>query len=85
MSDEKDLDAPKPPGGPQRGDAPDGGTTPGTEATEPGPQVDRVSKRDDTHDVPAVATPTHDERDQEDADEAVQLENAETSLDQPST
>jgi hypothetical protein len=27
---------------------------------------------------------THDERDQGSADEAVQLENAETSLDQPS-
>ena len=82
MSDEKDLDAPTPPGGPQRGDAPDGGTTPGTEATEPGPGVDRVTKRDGTHDIPS---PTHDERDQEDAAEAVQLENAETSLDQPST
>jgi hypothetical protein len=86
MSDDKDLDAPRPPGGPQRSDAPDGGTTPGatpgTGAREPGPEVDRVSKRDDSHDIPPV---THDEREQGSADEAVQLENAETSLDQPST
>jgi hypothetical protein len=85
MSDATDLDAPRPPGGPQRGDAPGGGSTPdatpGTAAAEPGPDVDRVSKRDDSHDIPPV---THDERDAGDADEAVQLENAETSLDQPS-
>jgi hypothetical protein len=88
MSDEKDLDAPKPPGGPQRGDAPDGGTTPGTEATEPGPEVDRVSKRDDTHDIPDVSPQSGAPRDQDSAEgaaEAVQLDNAETSLDQPST
>jgi hypothetical protein len=82
MSDDKDLDAPKPPGGPQRGDAPSGHATPGEEAKEPGPGVDRVTKRDDTHDVPA---PHADEREQDADQAALQEENAETSLDQPST
>ena len=82
MSDEQDLDAPRPPGGPQRTDAPDGASTPGDQATEPGPGVERVTKRSDSSDVPAV---THDERDQSGAGEAVQEENAGTSLDQPSS
>ncbi|MCW2843690.1 MAG: hypothetical protein JWN22_1606 [Nocardioides sp.] len=58
MTSERDLDAPKPPGGPQRGDAPDGPKTP-----------DGRDERD---------TPGDDDRD-------LQEENAETSLDQPST
>ncbi len=82
MADDQNLDAPTPPGGPLRQDAPDGTRTPGDEAKEPGPGVERVSKRDDSHDIPAV---THDERDQDGDDEARQEENAETSLDQPST
>jgi hypothetical protein len=58
MTTERDLDAPKPPGGPQRGDAPDGPKTPDG----------------------------RDERDsQGDDDRDLQEENAETSLDQPST
>ena len=82
MSDEQDLDAPTPPGGPQRTDAPDGASTPGEEATEPGPGVERVTKRSDSSDVPPV---THDERDQDGDEEQVQAENAGTSLDQPSS
>ena len=82
MSDEQDLDAPTPPGGPQRTDAPDGASTPGEEAPEPGPGVERVTKRSDSSDIPAL---THDERDQSGDEEAVQAENAGTSLDQPST
>ena len=82
MSDEKDLDAPQPPGGPQRTDAPAGTSVPGEQVTEPGPGVERVTKRSDSSDIPAV---THDERDQDGAEEAVQAENAGTSLDQPST
>ena len=83
MSDEKDLDAPQPPGGPQRADAPEGTHTPGDEATEPGPGVERVTRRDDSSAIPPV---THDDaRDPSGDEEAVQAENAGTSLDQPST
>ncbi len=46
--DPGDLDEPTPPGGPLRGDAPSGAGSPGTPATEPGPEVERVTKRGDT-------------------------------------
>ena len=90
MSDEKDLDAPTPPGGPQRTDAaagtpagtPTGNSATGEQVTEPGPGVERVTKRSDSSDIPAI---THDERDQDGDAEAVQAENAGTSLDQPSS
>ena len=42
--DDKDLDAPTPPGGPQRSDAPSGGHTPGEPAKDPGPEVQRVTR-----------------------------------------
>lgn len=76
-----DLDAPTPPGGPQRTDAPSGTETPGEPAADPGPGTERVTKRDDSHDVPA---PAGDRRDQDTDERDLQEENAETSLDQPS-
>ena len=78
---------PGPPAARSASDAPGGGSTPDADAGH-GRRRSRArtstasSKRDDSHDIPPV---THDERDQGDADEAVQLENAETSLDQPSS
>jgi hypothetical protein len=77
-----DLDAPKPPGGPQRGDAPSGSQTPGTAAPEPGPETKRVTRPDGPNSVPA---PEGDEGTQDPEESELQEENAGTSLDQPST
>lgn len=71
-----DLDAPTPPGGPQRTDAPDGPETPGTAAPDPGPSTPASGT-----DVPA---PAGDRPEQDDAERDLQEENAETSADQPS-
>jgi hypothetical protein len=77
-----DLDAPKPPGGPQRSDAPDGPETPGTEAPDPGPETTRVTRPEGTGSVP----PAEGDEKTQDAEEAgLQEENAGTSQDQPST
>jgi hypothetical protein len=81
MSSEKSLDAPTPPGGPQRTDAPDGSATPGEPGKDPGPATERVTKPEGESDVPPV---TH-QRTQDDEDRDLQEENAETSLDQPSS
>jgi hypothetical protein len=81
MSSEKNLDAPTPPGGPQRTDAPDGSQTPGEPGKDPGPAVERVTKPEGGADAPPVThRPTQD-----DEGRVVQEENAETSLDQPSS
>lgn len=71
-----DLDAPTPPGGPQRTDAPDGHDTPGDPASDPGPSTPAAGT-----DVPA---PTGDRPEQDEGAREVQEENAETSMDQPS-
>ena len=77
-----DLDAPKPPGGPQRGDAPDGSETPGTAAPDPGPEATRVTRPEGSGSVPP---PEGDEETQTSDDSELQEENAGTALDQPST
>ena len=73
------IDAPAPPGGPQRTDAPAGSHTPGEPGQDPG--VERPKPGGGS-----VETETKgDARDpQDDPDKAAQLENAETSLDEPS-
>ncbi|NYG56956.1 hypothetical protein [Nocardioides perillae] len=75
---ESDLDAPTPPGGPQRTDAADpGATTPGEPAQDPGPGVHRVTEREGTGEPPA---PTHDDaRDPSGPETAAQEANAEES------
>ncbi len=84
MTDEQDsnqdLDAPRPPGGPQRTDAPDGPETPGEAAADPGPGTERVTKPDSG----PPPEPTGPEPGQSQEQREVQQENAETSLDQPS-
>lgn len=46
MTDEKNLDAPTPPGGPQRTDAPQGSATPGAPDKDPGSEHERITKRE---------------------------------------
>jgi hypothetical protein len=90
QSAEAQLDAPKPPGSPVRGDAPDGAWTPGRPGTpgegdhlDPGPEVQRVTRDEGPGDVPP---PTHDDDREQPADEAARQEhNAGTTEDQPST
>jgi len=86
---ERDLDAPTPPGGPLRQDAPGGNVNPAPvpapeSAKEPGdPQTPRPSSTHPDDDRPE--SPSAAERGSETSgDEAAQLENAETSLDEPS-
>ncbi len=79
--DGRDLDAPSPPGGPQRTDAPSGGRTPGEPARDPGANTQRVT-RDEGGDADE---PTSDGASQGEAARGLQEENAETSLDQPSS
>jgi hypothetical protein len=71
-----DLDAPTPPGGPQRTDAPDGSVTPGEPARDPGPPPPATGG-----DVPE---PAGDRPEQDEDGRELQEENAETSMDQPS-
>ena len=75
------LDAPRTPRSPLRDDEPDAPLNPGEPAKDPGPQVERVTKRDDSHDIPPIqgedVEPTEAER-------ALQQENAGTTYDQPS-
>lgn len=72
-------DAPQPPGGPLRQDAPDGGFAEDAPREEL-PSGDASDGGDGSGDVPPVTG--EDEQPAEAA--AVQEENAETSLDQPS-
>ncbi len=78
-----DLDAPKPPGGPQRSDAPAGSETPGHADPDPGPETKRVTRAEGSGTVPP---PEGDENaTQSSGENELQEENAGTSLDQPST
>ncbi len=79
--DQRDLDAPAPPGGPQRTDSPSGAETPGEPAQDPGPGVQRVT-RDEGGDAEA---PSPDGSSQGEGEQQLQEENAQTSLDQPSS
>jgi hypothetical protein len=73
-------DAPPPPGGPLREDAPEGGLSPDEQRDEL-PSGDSEHGSDDHPQLPPVSgEPTQPE---DDAD--LQEENAETSLDQPSS
>jgi hypothetical protein len=70
-------DAPQPPGGPLREDQPDGPLQPSDSEHGTLPAAD--------DDAPAGSVPpVHEEPEQSEADAALQEENAETSLDQPS-
>jgi hypothetical protein len=88
-------DAPTPPGGPQRGDTPDATSTPGgpqDPPTAPEPEVHPSSTPDGPQTIPVPPSgnePTadgeiHARTQTEQANEELQRENAETSLDQPS-
>ena len=74
-------DAPQPPGGPRRQDEPDGGFAPDAERTDL-PEGGTEHGSDDAQGVPPVS---HDQHEQSEDEAALQAENAETSLDQPST
>lgn len=77
-----DLDAPTPPGGPQRTDAAAGRDTPGEPARDPGPAAGSPGPGSGTEsDLPE---PRGDRPEQDDAERDLQEENAETSMDQPS-
>ena len=83
------LDAPTPPGGPQRGDAPDGPTTPG-EAGGSAPETEAhpgTAEDDSASDVtpePTADGTVHATSQADQVNEELQEENAETALDQPS-
>jgi hypothetical protein len=74
-------DAPQPPGGPLRQDAPAGGLQPDDEDRDSPASGGTEHGSDDGAPAPAV---TH-EPSQSDDDADLQEENAETSLDQPSS
>jgi hypothetical protein len=73
------IDAPAPPGGPQRTDAPATGHTPGDPAPDDGSP--RVTRDEGPEPPPPVDDP---DASQGDASRREQAENAEASLDQPS-
>jgi hypothetical protein len=86
-----ELDAPTPPGGPLRQDRPDADVHPMPEpepmpGSEPGPDPDPDVEPSSTPEGPAtIPSPsTPDGEPGPDPDRGTQLENAETSLDQPS-
>jgi hypothetical protein len=72
------IDAPAPPGGPQRADAPDGRETPGEAAPDPGKPT-----RHGTEPVSGGRSEA-DEPSQDEKYRDQQEENAATSLDEPS-
>ena len=74
-------DAPRPPGGPLREDAPEGDLQPGDD------DRDDLSEGSSEHgsDGPDRLPPVTREPEQSDQDAELQEENAETSLDQPSS
>ena len=74
-------DAPQPPGGPNRQDAPEGDIQPDPEDRDSPPPGETEHGSDDGKDAPAVSH----EPSQPDEDADLQEENAETSLDQPSS
>jgi hypothetical protein len=82
---ERNLDAPAPPGGPQRQDAPGGDVNPApVPAPNPAdePQTPRPSTTHPDDSVPQ--SPSEAERGAGGSGDASQLANAETSLDEPS-
>ena len=74
-------DAPQPPGGPLRQDAPEGDLQPGSEDRDAPPPGETEHGSDDGASVPPVS---HEPTQSDDATD-LQEENAETSLDQPSS
>jgi len=74
-------DAPQPPGGPLRQDAPAGGIQPDAEDRDSPESGETEHGSDDSAPVPPVSH----EPSQSDDDRELQEENAETSLDQPSS
>jgi hypothetical protein len=74
-------DAPRPPGGPLRGDAPGGDLQPGDD------DLDDLSEGSSEHGSgdPGGVPPVSHEAEQSDDDAERQEENAETSMDQPSS
>lgn len=88
--DEADLDAPTPPGGPQRQDATGATVTPGgapDAVPDPEPEVRPSGTPDGPSTIPTPEDPVPDPDPQENlgSHDSTQLENAETSDDQPST
>jgi hypothetical protein len=71
------IDAPAPPGGPQRTDAPSGQETPGEPARDSGEPTQHGSE-------PVGDAPRHEESTQDEKRREQQEENAGTSLDEPS-
>ena len=83
---ERDLDAPTPPGGPLRQDAPSGNVNPApapVPESEDDPQTPRPST---THpdDVEPQSPSAAERGEQDPSGQDAQMENAETSLDEPS-
>ena len=74
-------DAPQPPGGPLRQDAPEGDIQPDAEDRDSPPSGETEHGSDDGASVPEVSH----QPSQSDDDSDLQEENAETSLDQPSS
>jgi hypothetical protein len=72
-------DAPQPPGGPQRQDAPDGPLQPSGNEQNALPDPEQGSD-----DAPGSVPPVQGEPEQSDAAADLQEENAGTTLDQPS-
>ena len=83
---ERNLDAPAPPGGPLRQDAPGGDVNPAPVPAPDSADDPQTPRPSTTHpDDVEPQSPSEAERGGQDpAGEATQLENAETSLDEPS-
>lgn len=83
---DRDLDAPTPPGGPLRQDAPGAGAHHGGDEAPRRPRDVAAGDPSDPSDPSDEATddPSDDEPDTHPGDRDLQQENAETSLDQPS-
>ncbi len=86
-----ESDAPTPPGGPQRSDAPQGDATPGPAeaASQPEPPVRAGTADDQPSPADSQPEPTadgtiHATTQADQVNEEMQEENAETALDQPS-
>lgn len=80
-------DAPTPPGGPQRGDAPDGSVTPGEAGptgSEPPAHPGTPGESSSPMPEPTATGEVHATTQADQVNEELQGENAETSLDQPS-
>jgi hypothetical protein len=83
---ERDLDAPTPPGGPLRQDEPTADVNPGPQETHTEPEPEPTVQPSSTPDGPQVvpAPPTSPSPAAEPGPDSAQAENAGTSLDQPS-